>query len=383
MESLHVLFYSFLRKSIINLNSYLGGGFYLSSLRELFTGNSYYKAQTYYPEVCETNGRKSSFQIWSEQMRNLLCHGSFDPYYFLYGFDVKNFRKQKDYVFYPTFYHRRNYTVAINEQSYKDTAILRNKLLFYCFCSAFSFQSPRVIGMIHNGTLNKLHETSDSDIVNFLLQTPGEYFAKSIDGQCGESIYSIASKNNHLIVNEKELSIDEFRRLFANESFILQEKITNQHPLISSLHPHAINTIRLVTIKTKDNKHVFIPPLLRVGTGTSNVDNWAKGGLAIGIDTETNTLKEYGFRKPKFGGKVNTHPDTGIKLLGYPIPFMQEAISMATKLHEKLPNLLSIGWDIAITTDGPVFIEGNDNWEISLMEACSHGLRKEFKELFY
>ena len=32
--------------------------------------------------------------------------------------------------------------------------------------------------------------------------------------------------------------------------------------------------------------------------------------------------------------------------------------------HKHLYNIRSIGWDSAITPEGPVFIEGNDNWEI-------------------
>lgn len=30
-----------------------------------------------------------------------------------------------------------------------------------------------------------------------------------------------------------------------------------------------------------------------------------------------------------------------------------------------------IGWDIAITQDGPVIIEGNDNMDIDLPQACN------------
>lgn len=48
-----------------------------------------------------------------------------------------------------------------------------------------------------------------------------------------------------------------------------------------------------------------------------------------------------------------------------------------------LPELHSVGWDIAIGDAGPIFIEGNDNWEINGPQICNGGLRKEFNELFY
>jgi len=343
----------------------------------------FYKEESYFQEECKVRGRKSPRRIWWEQFLNFIKHGSIDFFYFLYGFDVKNFRKRSDYVFESTFYRRREYIRDINPNAYQDMAVLRNKLLFSLFCSAYKIPSPRVYGTIQNGYLIELLTDSKTEIADFIVQNRINGFAKAIDGQCGEGVYSIEVTNNGVLVNEKPVGKDDLNGIFKKGCFILQERITNQHPHISQLHPHSINTIRLVTIKTKENNYVIIPPLLRVGTGHSNVDNWATGGLAIGIDTASNTLHEYGFRKPKYGGKVAEHPDTGIKFLGHPVPFMQEAINMAIETHKKLPNLVSIGWDIAITEDGPVFIEGNDNWEITLMEACSHGLNKEFKKYFY
>jgi hypothetical protein len=40
-----------------------------------------------------------------------------------------------------------------------------------------------------------------------------------------------------------------------------------------------------------------------------------------------------------------------------------------------------IGWDIAITPDGPVFIEGNDNPEISGLQTVNGGLKGVLKKI--
>lgn len=57
------------------------------------------------------------------------------------------------------------------------------------------------------------------------------------------------------------------------------------------LNPSAINTYRIVTVN-KEGKIYLLTALLRVGTEkTGNVDNWAAGGLAIGIN-ENGYLKE-------------------------------------------------------------------------------------------
>ena len=60
-----------------------------------------------------------------------------------------------------------------------------------------------------------------------------------------------------------------------------------------------------------------------------------------------------------------TIADSGIVFSEFTIPFLSEACEQAKYFHSMLPGLQSIGWDIAIGNDGPVFIEGNDNWEIN------------------
>ena len=104
--------------------------------------------------------------------------------------------------------------------------------------------------------------------------------------------------------------------------------------------------------------------------------------MSIGIDIETGMLRKYGFYKPYFGRKADKHPNTGVIFEGIKVPFWKQLLEKAILFHEKLRDIHSIGWDIGITQDGPVFIEGNDNWEISFLQACNGGLKKEYKELF-
>ena len=149
---------------------------------------------------------------------------------------------------------------------------------------------------------------------------------------------------------------------------------------MDAIYPGSINTYRIVTIN-KDEKSYLFSSILRIGTSTSgNVDNWAAGGLAIGIDHQSGYLKQFGFYKPKYGGKVAKHPDTDVEFAKTKAPCYEEAVELALKASRCFYNIRAIGWDIAITEDGPIIIEGNDNWEISLMQACDGPLRKKWLE---
>ena len=53
-------------------------------------------------------------------------------------------------------------------------------------------------------------------------------------------------------------------------------------------------------------------------------------------------------------------PDTGIPLVGYQLPMIEEAKAMACEAAREIPEVGHVGWDMAIGPDGPAIIEGND-----------------------
>jgi hypothetical protein len=48
--------------------------------------------------------------------------------------------------------------------------------------------------------------------------------------------------------------------------------------------------------------------------------------------------------------------------VGFQVPFWPELIDMAKKAALHVPENRSIGWDIAVTENGPELIEGNHDW---------------------
>lgn len=60
----------------------------------------------------------------------------------------------------------------------------------------------------------------------------------------------------------------------------------------------------------------------------------------------------------------------------YKVPLLDEAYNIAIEAHKFFYNVGAIGWDVAITEEGPIFIERNDNFEITLMQACDRPQKK-------
>ncbi|MBR1834695.1 MAG: hypothetical protein IJ785_04225 [Bacteroidales bacterium] len=200
-------------------------------------------------------------------------------------------------------------------------------------------------------------------------------FAKPFGGQLGNGAFAIRVEDSQVFVNGKLIDqTGELLKTFTETNYIVQERVV-QHSHMDRLCSTSLNTIRVQTIITENEEIIAFRAGVRMGREGSNVDNWAKGGIFVGVDMNTGKLLKTGFIKPPFGTTVTRHPDNGLVFEGFQIPFFNEAVEMAKELHSKLYRIHSIGWDIAITPQGPMFIEGNSLWEISLLQASMGGLK--------
>lgn len=338
-----------------------------------------YCSESYFSEYKDR--RKSVVVRFMDQLWHIIKYGKANQFYFLYGLDIKGMHRPVDYIDNVEFMRIRD---ALNnvKSPHSTVGILRNKFLFGLIANSLNIPTPNNIGIIENAQLYILKSKSTISIIDWLIQNNIDAYIKSIGGECGDGVYHIKTQEGNIELDAKNISAEELLSTLGVGKYLIQETLS-QHPKISAIHPKAVNTIRLETIYNKATNTIeILPPLLRVGTGNNNVDNWAMGGLAIGIDTEKGVLNKYGFYKPGYGTKESIHPVTKVVFDGYEIPYFQEALTIAKTFHSYLNDIHSIGWDIAITEDGPCIIEGNDNWEISLVQICSHGLQQEFKTLF-
>lgn len=338
-----------------------------------------YRLPSYYPE--EQGTHKSSSRIFWEQVRTILKYGKPNKYYFSYGLDVKTQKEQDEYLQFEQFFLRicnLNHSPRFN-----CCCILRDKMLFNIFANGIGIKTPQNILYSTNGQLYDYASRKEVKSDRLLQLGVQHLFCKVIDGECGRGVFRIDIVEGEIIVNGKESTPEEAYSLLTNGRYLAQGVVT-QHPQMSALHPESINTLRIITVRSmKDCKIRVWPSIMRIGTGASIVDNTSQGGLCVGINYETAHLKQWGFYKPQFGRKTERHPDSGIVFIDFEIPYLQEALNQAIYFHSMLPGIQSIGWDIAIGENGPIFIEGNDNWEINGPQICNGGLKEMFLDQMY
>ena len=140
------------------------------------------------------------------------------------------------------------------------------------------------------------------------------------------------------------------------------EGYIDQHPEMKRLSPNSVNTLRVVTIQTQDNipgvepnKVHFVYAGVRMGQGNSVVDNLHQGGMIAILDLETGKIETNAvdFKNCVF----EKHPDTGTVIKGFRIPHFEKVKQLIETAGAGIPAYL--GWDIAITPDGPIIVEIN------------------------
>lgn len=141
------------------------------------------------------------------------------------------------------------------------------------------------------------------------------------------------------------------------DGFILVEEEIIQHRTLHDLCPSCINSLRVVTLRGDDGKFYFLYSLLRIGSGAKDVDNITSGGMYMLLDDNGKSISRAFCDKTAL--YYDTHPMTGVQLKGFQVPLFKEAIELCLKAAEVVPEIGYVGWDVAITENGPVLIEGN------------------------
>lgn len=151
----------------------------------------------------------------------------------------------------------------------------------------------------------------------------------------------------------------------------LLEEVLAQHPELDALYPGSVNTIRLITFLDATGHFHVIAGVLRIGNG-GVIDNFAGGGMFTMLDDDGVTLYP---GVDKQSNVFERHPVTGVQIAGLHVPMYDEAVAMVERLSRRLPQIPYMGWDIAITPDGPAVIEANHNSSVFQMKPTVSGVR--------
>lgn len=176
------------------------------------------------------------------------------------------------------------------------------------------------------------------------LKDKKEIMVKPSSGSCGQGI-------EKLTVSSHEPG-ELYKKLLA-EGRCLVEEVATQCEVIGRLHPTSINTLRVVTLNQK-----VVVAFLRIGNKGYVVDNFNHEGLAAPIDIEDGIIKYRAIDKEHH--EYDRHPYTDEKIVGLKIPMWDEIKNLCVDASKVVPQIGYAGWDVCVSDDGPLLIEGNE-----------------------
>lgn len=278
-------------------------------------------------ELSKTN-HKSPVLMFIDTAFSTLLFGSGLQDYLNYRFYNKSFKERSKYV-----------TIGNMAKAYKTLAsveyadFISNKANFHKNYSKF--------------TRRDCITPSDTyeDFEKFLDKHP-VFVEKPLRGLGGSNVKKVSK--------EEIDSLEEYYNKIKTEDVFIEELIV-QDEKWGKLSPDSINTLRVMTTVVNEKVEIIFAAA-RIGSGKTIADNFHQGGQGVLVDLEAGKLKGNGIDK-----KLNENEKsiTGITFDGFEIPYWEEIKKMVIEAALVNPNIHIVGWDVAISKNGPLIIEGN------------------------
>lgn len=272
------------------------------------------------------------------------------------------------------------YLYLPNHTSYNFSMIINNKILTEQYFQGLNIPQPKTLCRIINGTLYSpqmqrctfhqvQHELNDNSYEKLFVKPAWGGGSKGIN---------IFHKNESEVYTTRQNRV--FDQNFLSEigktnDYIIQPGVV-QDPGISKIYPGSVNTCRLIT-ENIDGVSRVVCGVLRIGRGQNEVDNASAGGLFLKIDIPSGKVGDQAMSYD--AEKFTEHPDTRFVFQNFKISPWEEIRKFATESADKLPFFTHLGWDIALTVNGPIAIETNLNPGIEVLQIPYGGLKEAFR----
>lgn len=193
-----------------------------------------------------------------------------------------------------------------------------------------------------------LETDSKEDAIKF-FETHDRIFCKIKDGSCADGAELLYTKDFE--------DGEAFYKYVMSKNLCVLEDVLENHPAIKEIYPYALNCLRVVTLIGDDGKPHILGAFEKFGREGRFVDVF---GIHGPVNLKTGKL-DYPLHRGDTltNGLFYEHPDTHKQLVGFEIPFFKETMQCALRAAMVVPQMRYIGWDIAVTPNGPAIIEGN------------------------
>lgn len=237
-------------------------------------------------------------------------------------------------------------TKRINPAQWHKDCVLAHKIDFHLAAATRDLPLPKLHAVSLDGDITVVEPTRDDSV-----------FVKADTGRGGKAAFALSVPET---ARCSEAALRDYLAstgLLAKGDWIVQQRLAI-HPDLAPLAMNALPTVRLITILDERGEPEIVVTYLRFPSSDAVVvDNFAAGGLMGWIDPGSGVMGKAVIKRDL--ADHSHHPANGAPIEGRQVPLWDETTALAIRAHRAFPNYAMIGWDVAITPDGPVIVEGN------------------------
>jgi hypothetical protein len=252
-------------------------------------------------------------------------------------------------------------------------SLVGDKGLFYRFCRAAGIPVPDLYALLYRQgtgrTWSGLPISTEEEWQTFFLRDcPSPFVVKPTLGHHGLGVLLVERKGERLHTHAgNDYSAAEFVRLLREEgrfdAYVVQKKMTNHPALDALISGGGLATVRVITFMNAQGTCDIVHADLKIpigGNAISNLSLGASGNMVAHLCLTTGRLTR-GIRLQPGRGflEVERHPESGAEFSGFQLPFWSELRLLASKAASAVLPVRSVGWDVIITPEGPMILEGN------------------------
>jgi len=199
----------------------------------------------------------------------------------------------------------------------------------------------------------------------FRTSLPAAFVVKPVGGMGGRGVEFFERRGDEAWSGGRLLTPGDLRRRLCLDAAygraIVQERIRNHAALAKLSRSDALQCTRMVTVLKRSGEVELLVAFQKLIVGGHQIDNFAgawTGNLVAAIDLGSGVLGAAWAD----GALCAAHPDTGATIAGFRLPHWADARALVERAAQLFKPLRAVGWDVALTEDGPVLIEGNSEW---------------------
>lgn len=243
-----------------------------------------------------------------------------------------------------------------------------DKMMFSKFCQQYQLPSVTTLGEFKS---SRFMDLTDNELTEERIEQlfVSDIFIKPSRGFRGKGAMLWRRKGENCYRSDsgveltKQAIIQCYKRKSDSQPYIMQARLQS-HSLLSDLAGEAICSARVVTIRDKRGAVNHLCSALKIPYCCQITNNI---GYFSAVDEVTGKLgRLYSYRVLCNG--FEKHPECQIPVQGLQLPDWPETLKLALQAHRHFPQYFSLGWDIALTSQGPMLLEANSGWDVLTMQ---------------